>query len=108
MDEVGETWSVEKKSYYCWLIHFSYLCSGLFLHYSFLVLVFFFYHSAQHGRFGLAWFGLVNWFFISFLVCKENGIKAANMEFFFGYCIHKKGGLIWIYNGTGKRVGSLD
>ena len=54
------------------------------------------------GRFG---FGLV-WSigFISFLVCKENGIKAANMEFFFGYCIHKKGGLIWIYDGTGKRT----
>lgn len=52
------------------------------------------------GRFG---FGLV-WSigFISFLVCKENGIKAANMEFFFGYCIHKKEGLIWIYDGTGK------
>ena len=41
------------------------------------------------GRFG---FGLV-WSigFISFLVCKENGIKAANMEFFLVIAYTKRG-----------------
>lgn len=55
----------------------------------FLSWFWFFYHLAQRGRFG---FGLV-WSigFISFLVCKENGIKAANMEFFLVIAYTKRG-----------------